>query len=100
LEADDGVKALQVIHETNHIDLVITDVRMPKMDGFTLGKQLKSKYPTIPVIYMAGYSTKDVVKQAQGLRNMRVPEDCAFSPQPISEEELLRTVRTILAATG
>jgi two-component system cell cycle sensor histidine kinase/response regulator CckA len=98
LAASDGVEALQVIHETNRIDLVITDIRMPKMDGFTLGEQLRSEYPTIPVIYMSGYSTKNVVKQAQDLRNIKVPEDCAYLALPFTEEQVLHAVRTVLAA--
>jgi CheY-like chemotaxis protein len=98
LEASDGVKALNVLrHEQDRVNLVITDVQMPQMNGFELGEQLRTEYPRLPVIYMSGYATQNVVKRARELRNTQVPEDCVFLTLPFSEEELLRVVHTVLA---
>ena len=53
---DDGAKALEMIG-SEHIDLVIQDLRMPKMDGLTFLRQLKEKYPTVPSIVVTAFGT-------------------------------------------
>ena len=60
----------QVAYEylkTNQVDLLITDIRMPKMNGIELVKKTKDLYPNISVIFMTGYanldSAKDAIKQ-------------------------------------
>ena len=99
LKARDGEEALEVLRrEHDRVDLVITDLQMPKMNGFELGEQLRTEYPRLPVIYMSSDARQNVVKQARELRNPQVPEDCAFLRQPFSEEELFRVVRTVLAS--
>jgi CheY-like chemotaxis protein len=99
LGARDGVEALQVLRqEVDQVDLVITGINMPKMNGFELGEQVKTEYPSLPVIYMSAYAIEKAIKCARELRNSRLPEDCAFLPKPFSEEELLRVVRTVLAS--
>ena len=56
LQAEDGQQAWQLITEKS-IDLVITDLRMPKMSGLDLLKKIYSTYPTIPVIVLTGHGT-------------------------------------------
>lgn len=53
--AGDGVEALELF-DAEDIDLVITDVRMPKMDGYELMGQLKSRNPDLPVIVVTGHT--------------------------------------------
>jgi CheY-like chemotaxis protein len=99
LEAREGVEALEVLgQEVDHVDLVITGIGMPRMNGFELGEKVKTEYPRLPVIYMSASGTQSIVKRARELRNSRVPEDYAFLPKPFSEEELLCIVRTVLAS--
>ena len=97
LLASDGVEAMEVLRgEHDGVDLIITDIQMPRMNGFELGEQVRIEYPGLPVIYMSGRDTENVVKRARELRCPQVPEDCAFLAMPFSEEELLRVVRTVL----
>jgi CheY-like chemotaxis protein len=51
--AEDGVKAIKCI-DRNTYDLVITDYKMPKMDGLELTQQIRSKYPSIPILIVTG----------------------------------------------
>ena len=58
LEAGDGVQALAVLQDEGGeaVRLVITDVRMPGMHGDDLGRLLHQLRPTLPVLYISGYS--------------------------------------------
>jgi CheY-like chemotaxis protein len=52
-EARDGAEALDLI-ENSRFDLVLSDVRMPRVDGVTLALHVRSTRPTIPIILMTG----------------------------------------------
>jgi len=55
LEAGDGLEALEVFHVwRGRIDLVITDIRMPRMTGTDLAVSLRSNCPAIPLIFVSG----------------------------------------------
>ncbi|MBU0987646.1 MAG: response regulator, partial [Proteobacteria bacterium] len=56
LTAQDGLDAVQKLKE-HTISLVVTDLQMPEMDGFSLLAHLSEKYPDIPVIVQTGHST-------------------------------------------
>ncbi len=56
LLAEDGVEAVQIL-KNNAISIVVTDLHMPNMDGFTLLALMSAKYPDIPVIVLTAYST-------------------------------------------
>jgi two-component system, cell cycle sensor histidine kinase and response regulator CckA len=61
LEARDGAEGLTVSRNFNgRIDLVISDVRMPKMDGLTMVRLLKAKRPSMKVLLISGYSAGSV----------------------------------------
>lgn len=66
LTASNGMEALEIF-EREPVDLLITDIRMPKMDGVELVKRAKAIKPDLMVIYMTGYanlnSAKDAIKQ-------------------------------------
>ncbi|MGF6088115.1 sigma-54-dependent transcriptional regulator [Pseudomonas sp. 18173] len=64
--AGNGLHALKVL-EAEDIDLVISDWRMPGMDGPQLLAEIKSRYPQLPVIVMTAYST--VKNAVQSMRN-------------------------------
>lgn len=55
-QACDGADALQQLVDLN-VDLLISDIQMPNMDGHSLLKKLKQKYPDIPVMLMTAYGT-------------------------------------------
>lgn len=57
--AGDGLIAMEKLKKTP-ISLVVTDLKMPRMDGFTLLALIMEQYPDIPVIIMTGYSTPEM----------------------------------------
>lgn len=63
LEAEDGEKALELI-KSKHVDLVITDIKMPKLDGMTLLKMIKELDNEIVVIIMTAYGTIETAVEA------------------------------------
>ena len=52
LVAEDGVQALEVLQHEDHVDLVLADIIMPQMDGWTLLERLKEHHPSVPVILL------------------------------------------------
>jgi two-component system response regulator PilR (NtrC family) len=61
--AEDGVAALEVL-EAEKINIIISDMKMPRMNGFELLKNVKKKYPDIGVIIMTAYGDTYTVKDA------------------------------------
>lgn len=64
MTAEDGEKALDILKK-NTISLVVTDLKMPRMDGFALLQHIMENYPHIPVIVITGYSTPKMEKLAR-----------------------------------
>lgn len=63
LEAEEGQEALELL-EKNHIDLVITDIKMPVMDGLELCRIINERFPKIKVIILSGYDEFAYAKEA------------------------------------
>ncbi len=61
--ACDGVEALEILGDRN-IDIIISDMKMPKMNGFELLKHIKEDYPDVGVIIMTAYGDTYTVKDA------------------------------------
>ena len=62
-EASDGQEAIPLIEATKP-DIVISDIRMPHMDGLELQEYLNEKYPQIKMIMLSGYDDFDYVRRA------------------------------------
>jgi CheY-like chemotaxis protein len=62
LTAENGEQAVDILQSTA-IDLVVTDLRMPVMDGFELLAYVASNFPTIPVIIMTAFGTPEVERE-------------------------------------
>ena len=85
LVACDGVEALEVIErESARIDLVVTDVVMPRMRGDDLAAILKERDDALPVIFVSGYASGHIPVPGRLLR------------KPVAEEVLLRAIREVL----
>jgi two-component system cell cycle sensor histidine kinase/response regulator CckA len=56
MEASGGAEALLLLGEVPHIDLMFTDIVMPKIDGFTLARLAKREHPNLNVLYATGYA--------------------------------------------
>lgn len=64
--ANNGLEGL-AIFEKQPIDLVITDIHMPQMDGLSMAKKMKEKKPNLPIIITSAYSDKDYKQQAKAI---------------------------------
>lgn len=62
-EAENGVEALEAVHKF-HPDLIICDIRMPKMDGITFLKTLREEGNDVPLIFLTAYGEFEYAKQA------------------------------------
>ena len=71
LTAEHGKRAIEILR-SSPVDLVVTDLKMPVMDGFELLAYLASNFPTIPVIIITGFGTPEVERKlkATGILNM------------------------------
>ena len=95
LEARHGREALDRVEEGRHvIDLVISDVVMPELNGRELGSRLTALQPELPVLYMSGYTGDDVIQR--GLLEPGVP----FQQKPFTPQGLARKVREMLDGRG
>jgi two-component system cell cycle sensor histidine kinase/response regulator CckA len=90
IEARHGVDALRQLEFRSEVDLVISDVVMPEMGGRELGRRLASLRPSLPVLYMSGYTGEDVTQR--GLLEPGAP----FQQKPFAPEDLARAVREML----
>ena len=61
--AEDGEKALEVMRSRN-FDLVLTDIKMPEMDGLDLTSHVKQSHPELPVVLMTGFPSVDTAVEA------------------------------------
>lgn len=83
-------KVLQLLEE-QRFDLIILDVMMPGMDGFSLGAQIHDRYPEVPFLFLTARSMKiDVLK---GFAVGAVD----YLKKPIDEEELVVRIETMLS---
>ena len=87
--AADGEEALARLHESP-FDVVVTDVMMPRMDGFTLVKRLRSEGYRMPVLFLTARSaTEDVVSGFESGGN-------DFLRKPFAIDELIVRVRALV----
>ena len=91
VEARNGVQALEYIEQhPGTVDLVISDVVMPEMGGREFGQTLARVEPTLPVLFMSGYTGEDVVQR--GL----LDPDAPFQQKPFTPAGLATKVRAML----
>jgi two-component system, cell cycle sensor histidine kinase and response regulator CckA len=92
LEAASGVEALEIMaQQEKPVDLVVSDVVMPEMDGPTLLRELRGQYPHLKVIFVSGYA-EDAFR-----RNLPEGEEFNFLPKPFSLKQLVETVKEVMA---
>jgi two-component system, cell cycle sensor histidine kinase and response regulator CckA len=92
LEAPNGGEALRIGAPGPRVDLLLTDMVMPRVSGATLAAQLQAQRPGLRVVFMSGYT--DTSAGEQGL-----PPGAIFIQKPFTPEVLLRKVRQALAET-
>ena len=91
LEADSGKTALELMEASEQpIDLLVTDVVMPQMDGPTLTKEVEARRPDIKVIFISGY--------AEDAFRSKVDAKVNFLPKPFSLGQLASKVKEVMLA--
>lgn len=90
LTAEDGEAALTLMdeQEDKHIDLLLTDVVMPGIDGPTMAQKMREDMPKLKIIFMSGY-TEDRLKDHMG-------EGIYFLPKPFSLKGLAEKIKEVL----
>jgi CheY-like chemotaxis protein len=95
LEAPDPLEARSIAaNSQSAIQLLITDVVMPKASGPELARELLAVYPGLKVLYMSGHTDRAILKR--GVRRKEV----AFLPKPFTPAELTAKVREVLEDGG
>ena len=87
--AGNGEEALECLETGESFDLLISDVVMPTMDGPTLVRHARQKYPELPILFMSGYAEEQLRKSID-------IERVAFLPKPFSVQQLAEAARTAL----
>jgi two-component system cell cycle sensor histidine kinase/response regulator CckA len=92
VEASNGVEAIEVLEaQDGKIDLVVSDVVMPEMDGPTLLKEMRGRNPTLKVIFVSGYAEDAFEK------SLPANEQFAFLPKPFTLSQLVAQVKQTIA---
>lgn len=88
-KAESGQEALDFL-KSNYVDMIITDMRMPYMDGYELLSQVKKLYPDIIRIILSGYSDEKVIFKALEKNIARL-----YIMKPWENDKLLKTIEEI-----
>jgi two-component system cell cycle sensor histidine kinase/response regulator CckA len=91
LEAASGREAIDIVDKTgSSIDLVVSDVVMPEMDGPSLMRELRKRDPKLKIIFVSGYAEDAFAK------NLPEGERFTFLPKPFTLKQLIETVKTAI----
>src|SRR6185312_16200097 len=93
LEAGNGVEAIELIESRGgDVDLVVSDVVMPEMDGPTLAKELRTRNPGLKIIFVSGY--------AEDAFEKNLPDEVKFNflAKPFTLKQLVAAVKETMAA--
>ncbi len=89
LSASNGEDALELLASGETVDLLISDVVMPVMDGPTMVREARKQWPDMPILFMSGYAEEQLRKSID-------IDNVAFLPKPFSMIELAEAVRAAL----
>lgn len=91
LEAGSGVEAMELMEEhADEVDIIVSDVVMPEMDGPTLLREVRALNPDIKFVFVSGYAQDAFAK------NLPEGEAFGFLPKPFSLKQLATTVKEML----
>ena len=86
LEADGGEQALEILKDDKHIDLMMTDVGLPGMEGRELATEARKLRPTLPILFASGYA-----------ETIDVPAGMHVISKPFSIDQLRDKVKAVIA---
>jgi two-component system, cell cycle sensor histidine kinase and response regulator CckA len=94
LQAGDGTEALELLSSRNGaIEVVVSDIVMPRMNGVELMQSLATSHPHLPVILMSGYATT-------ALSELGIAAPCSVLSKPFTAERLLEEVQRCIRRPG
>ena len=88
IQAADGIQALSLL-DKSHVDLVITDLVMPKLTGFDLVGQIRSKWPHIPLLLISAFMSQESGRIISG-------GTAEFMHKPIDPPDLIAAVQRLV----
>ena len=91
LTAEHGEAALELLDKGVVPDLMISDVVMPTMDGPTVVRHARARFPDLPILFMSGYAEEQLRKSID-------LDNVAFLPKPFSVKDLAEAVQVVLGA--
>lgn len=87
--ATQGEEGLERFHQMDHVDLIISDVVMPTLDGPSMVREMRKKRPDLPVLFMSGYAEEQ-------LRQSIDIDQVTFLPKPFSVAQLAEATSAAL----
>ena len=99
LLADGGDEALAFCEaRTYSIDLMISDVAMPKMNGSALAECMNRRHPGVPIVFVSGYPESHAI--VAGLTARGFKNGYTYIQKPFAAQDLLDAVKTVLATAA
>jgi CheY-like chemotaxis protein len=92
IRAADGAEAFGVIHDGERVDLVLSDIVMPRMSGVELAARVAAIRPDLPVVFMSGYTGSELMPGVEAA--------AAYLQKPFAAESLLQRIRQVLDEAG
>ena len=86
LEAEDGESGYETA-KRRKIDILISDIRMPRMDGIEMAEKIRELYPDCVILFLSGYSDKEYLRSAISLHAL------SYIDKPVSPEQVVSAVR-------
>jgi len=93
LTAADGEQGLEVLARSEKVDLLLSDVVMPNMDGPAMVREARATHPGLPVLFMSGYAEEQLRKSID-------IDNVAFLPKPFSVAQLSEAVADAFSASS
>ena len=94
IEAANGIEAMEALDEKDGaVDLVVSDVVMPEMDGPTLLREMRKRNPNLKIIFVSGYAEEAFDK------SLPENEQFAFLPKPFALSALVEKVKETMTAS-
>lgn len=93
-EARTGESALEILADRPRVDLLVTDMVMPKVDGATLIREARKAMPDLPVICISGYTQESVAQEVEALPQVY------FLPKPFSLKQLATKVKAAIESAA
>ncbi|MCA9491677.1 MAG: response regulator, partial [Myxococcales bacterium] len=90
LTAADGRQAVELARDERRVDVVVTDLGLPDIDGQQVAGRIREHWPQVPVLYVSGFVGAHPPE-------VRTPEGEAFLPKPYTPDQLISAIQRLLA---